>query len=77
MASGTNQEVTSIELVETRTRDQNPNQRRAFNYVFKVTTQDADTGDTILQGEYRTYASSREMLEETVKQKMIDLLEQL
>lgn len=70
------QEVESAEIVQVRTRDQYEGQRRAYNYVVRISTTDIDTGEPVMVNEYRTLASDRQLSTETVLSRMIDLIEQ-
>ena len=69
-------EVTNMEIVEVRTKENAPGQRRNFNYVVRVSTVDAETGEPILTNEYRTYATDRELSSGTVLERMTQLLEE-
>jgi hypothetical protein len=69
-------EVVSMELVEVRNKDQFPGQRRNYNYVVRVSTQDAETGEPLLTNEYRTYASDRALSQEIIIERMVNLLEE-
>jgi len=69
------QEVTEAEVVQVRTRDQYEGQRRAFNYVVRVNTIDADTGEPVLVNEYRSVASNSPLSTETVLNRITELLE--
>lgn len=69
-------EVTSMELVQVREKAQFPGQRRAFNYVVRVSTNDVETGEPILTNEYRTYATDTATDSQTVIERLTALLEE-
>lgn len=69
------QQVESAEVVQVRTRDQYEGQRRAFNYVVRLSTSDMDTGEPVMVNEYRTLASDRALSTETVLNRIISLIE--
>lgn len=68
-------EVTSMELVQVREKADAPGQRRNFNYIVRVSTADAESGEPILVNEYRTYATDTATDAETVIQRLTELLE--
>ncbi len=68
-------EVTNIELDAILRRDDNPNQVREYNYVFKVDTINPETGEAQFQGEYRTIASDDILNLDEAKDRMTDLIE--
>ena len=68
-------EVESMEVVETREKENFPGQRRQHNYVVRVSTIDAETGEPILTNEYRTLASDRALSSSQVIETLTNLLE--
>lgn len=68
-------EVTSIELDGIFTKEDNPNQRREFNYVFKYSAIDTETGAMIATDEYRTIASDVPLNLDVAKDRMTGLIE--
>jgi len=70
------QEVTSAEVVETRAKANFPGQRREYNYVVRINTADADTGDPIMVNEYRTIASNIELSSSSVLNRIVNLIEE-
>ena len=68
-------EVTNIELDSILRRDDNPNQVREFNYVFKIDTINPETGEAQFQSEYRTIASDEILNLDEAKDRMTDLIE--
>lgn len=68
-------EITSAEVVNVRTRDQAPGQRRAFNYQVRLSAVDPESGELIYDNEYRTIASDRQLSTETVLQRITELFE--
>ena len=69
------QEVIDIAFHMLRTREQFPGQTRAFGFVFRVSTIDAETGDPVLTNEYRTYATSSTVSQETAQERLVELIE--
>jgi hypothetical protein len=69
------QEVVSIVFDQLRTRDKYPGQSRAFGFVFKVSTVDSETGEPILTNEYRTYATSTTISQQTAEDRLVELIE--
>ena len=69
-------EVTAMEVVEVREKSNYPGQRRNYNYVVRVSTQDAETEESLLVNEYRTYASDTELSSQTIINRMTTLLEE-
>lgn len=69
-------EVTDMEVVEVREKANFPGQRRNYNYVVRVSTNDAETGESLLVNEYRTYASNTELSSQVVINRMTKLLEE-
>jgi len=65
-----------MEIVEVRQKETHPGQRRNYNYVVRVSTIDAETGDPILTNEYRTFATDRALSQETIIERMTNLLEE-
>jgi len=65
-----------MEIVEVRQKETHPGQRRNYNYVVRVSTQDAETGESILTNEYRTYATDRPLSSQTIIERMTSLLEE-
>jgi len=70
------QEVTSAEIVEVRTKDKYPGQRREFNYVVRINTIDAETGEPIMRNEYRSVASNSELSSSSVLNRITSLIEE-
>lgn len=68
-------EVTFIELDSIITREENVNQVREFNFVFKLDTVDPETGEQRFAGEYRTIASDTPLNLDDARQRMVDLIE--
>jgi hypothetical protein len=68
-------DVTTIELVEIRTRDDNPQQVREFNYIFQYSAIDTETGALIADSEYRTVASDVPLNLDEARAKITDLIE--
>jgi hypothetical protein len=65
-----------MELVQVREKSEFPGQRRNFNYVVRVSTADAETGEPILTNEYRTYATDTPTDAATVIERLTNLLEE-
>lgn len=65
-----------MELVQVREKSEFPAQRRNFNYVVRVSTADAETGEPLLVNEYRTYATDTATDAETVIERLTSLLEE-
>jgi hypothetical protein len=65
-----------MEVVEVREKSNYPGQRRNYNYVVRVSTQDAETEESLLVNEYRTYASDTELSSQTIINRMTTLLEE-
>ncbi len=70
------QEVVSAEIVELRTKENFPGQRRNYNYVVRLNTVDVDTGDSIMVNEYRSVASDHRLSAETVLSRITELIEE-
>jgi hypothetical protein len=68
-------EVTSMEVVQVREKNDFPGQRRNYNYVVRVSTADVETGEPLMVNEYRTYASDRVVSSETVITRMTEIIE--
>ncbi len=68
-------EVSFIELDSILTREDNPNQIREYNFVFKLDTIDPESGEARFQGEYRTIASDTPLNLDEAKDRMVDLIE--
>ena len=68
-------DVTRIDLEEIRTRDDNPNQVREYNYVFSYDAIDTETGELIADNEYRTVASDIPLTLDAAKDKIVELIE--
>lgn len=68
-------EIISAEVVNVRTRDQAPGQRRAFNYQVRLSAIDPETGEVVYRNEYRTIASDRQLSTETVLSRITELFE--
>ena len=51
------EEILEMVLEQIRSREDFPGMEHAYNYVFELTTWDPDTGEIILDHEYRTYAT--------------------
>lgn len=68
-------EVVNIVLDSIFTREDNVNQQREFNFVFKVDTIHPETGEAQFTGEYRTIASDTPLNLDEAKQMMQDLIE--
>lgn len=69
-------EVTSINLDSISTKEDNPQQNREFNYVFKVDTINPETGEQVFAGEYRTIASDVPLNLDEAKDRMTSLIEE-
>jgi hypothetical protein len=69
------QEVTQAEVVQIRTRADNAQQRRQYNYVVRLSTVDVDTGEPVMVNEYRTIASSTSLSTESVLNRIVTLFE--
>jgi hypothetical protein len=69
-------EVTSMEVVEVREKANFPGQRRAHNYVVRVSTIDAETGESILTNEYRTLSSDKTLSSEQVIRQLTNIIEE-
>lgn len=70
------QQVESAEIVQVRHKSDYPGQRRTYNYVVRVSTSDADTGEPIMVNEYRTIASNAELSSSSVLNRITSLLEE-
>lgn len=68
-------QITSAEVVNVRTREQAPGQRRAFNYQVRLSAIDPETGELIYNNEYRTIASDRQLSNKTVIDRITELFE--
>lgn len=68
-------EVTRIEFDSVTTKEDNPNQRREFNYIFSYDTIDPETGAQIDNNEYRTVASDVQLTMDEAKARLTDLIE--
>lgn len=68
-------QITSAEVVNVRTRDTAPGQRRAFNYQVRLSAIDPTTGELVYENEYRTIASDRQLSTETVLNRITELFE--
>ena len=51
------EEILEMVLEQVRAQSDYPGMEHAYNYVFEITTWDPDTGEIILDHEYRTYAT--------------------
>jgi hypothetical protein len=70
------QEVVQAEVVQIRTRADNAQQRRQYNYVVRLSTADLDTGEPVMVNEYRTIASSSPLSTESVLNRIVTLFEE-
>lgn len=68
-------QIISAEVVNVRTRNQAPGQRRAFNYQVRLSAIDPNTGELVYSDEYRTVASDRQLSSETVINRITELFE--
>lgn len=68
-------DVTSIVLAEIRTKEDNPNQVREFNYIFEYSAIDTETGELIADSEYRTVASDAQLSLDEAKDRIVELIE--
>jgi hypothetical protein len=68
-------EVTNIELAEIRTREDNPQQHREFNYIFQYSAIDTETGQMIAENEFRTIASDLPLNLDIAKDTLTGLIE--
>lgn len=68
-------QIVNIELAEVRTRDDNPQQVREFNYIFQYSAIDTETGQLIADNEYRTVASDVKLNLDEARAKIADLIE--
>jgi hypothetical protein len=68
-------EVTRIDFEGVFTREDNPNQVRAYNYIFGYDVIDTETGQMIAEGEYRTVASDIELNLDVAKDRITELIE--
>ena len=68
-------QIISAEVVNVRTRDQAPGQRRAFNYQVRLSAIDPSSGEIVYNDEYRTIASDRQLSTQTVLAKITELFE--
>lgn len=70
------QTVESAEVVQVRNKADYPGQRRTYNYVIRISTTDADTGEPVMVNEYRTIASNRELSNSAVLSRITALIEE-
>jgi hypothetical protein len=68
-------EVVAIDLAEIRTREDNPNQVREFNYIFQYSAIDSETGALIAENEFRTIASDIPLNLDVAKDTLTGLIE--
>lgn len=68
-------EVISIDLEQIALKEDNPNQYREFNYIFKYSAIDSETGELIADNEYRTVASDIPLNLDVAKDRITELIE--
>ena len=57
------------------TQEDNPNQVRAFNYVLSYDVIDTETGQLIVNNEFRTVASGETLSLDVIKERSTGLIE--
>jgi len=55
------EEILELILEDVFTKAEREFQDREFNYVFEITTWDPDTGEIIMDHEFRTYATDDQL----------------
>ncbi len=58
------EEILELILEQVRTQEEFPGMEHAYNYVFEMTTWDPDTGEIIMDHEYRTLATDEFLSDE-------------
>jgi hypothetical protein len=68
------EELIELILTELHQREEGSGQVREFNYVFEITTADTETGEIIMDHEYRTLASDEFLSDIDAYEAMEDLI---